>query len=73
MRMSDIVSSLGLTTFPIVGMALFLSVFVGVLVRVTSRRARAELERAAMLPLADDGPQRVRGAGRGDEETEVEA
>ncbi|HMN41093.1 MAG TPA: cbb3-type cytochrome c oxidase subunit 3 [Phycisphaerales bacterium] len=57
MRMSDIVSSLGLSIYPIVGMVLFLGVFVGVIVRIASRRRLAELDRAAWLPLADDaGP-----------------
>lgn len=54
MRMSDIVSSLGLSTFPILGMLLFLSVFIGILINVTRRHRRAELDAAAYLPLADD-------------------
>lgn len=54
MRLTDIVSSLGLTFFPIIGMLLFLSVFVGVLVRVCAKRHRAELDRAAFLPLGDE-------------------
>jgi cbb3-type cytochrome oxidase subunit 3 len=54
MRMSDIVSSLGLSTFPIIGMMLFLSVFVGVIVHVNARRRRDELDAAAHLPLLDD-------------------
>lgn len=54
MSLSDIVGNLGLTLFPIVGMLLFLSVFVGVLVRVTRAEHRRELDEASRLPFDDD-------------------
>jgi len=54
MRMSDVVSSLGSSVYPILGMALFLSVFIGVIVHVTRRHRRSELNGAALLPLAED-------------------
>lgn len=54
MRMSDIMSHLGLAVYPIIGMFLFLSVFVGVVLYVTRRHRRAELDRAAWLPLSED-------------------
>ncbi|MBL8763316.1 MAG: hypothetical protein JNM07_03495 [Phycisphaerae bacterium] len=61
MRLSDIVSSLGLAVYPIIGMLLMLSVYIGALLRVTGRNAERDLEPAALLPLADDAP-RGRGA-----------
>ncbi len=54
MRMSDVISSLGLSIYPIVALVLFLLVFVGVVVKVTRRGERAELQRAALLPLHDE-------------------
>ncbi len=54
MRMSDVMSNLGLAIYPIVGMLLFLSVFVWVVIRVLSRSRCVELDNAALLPLADD-------------------
>ncbi|MCC6428948.1 MAG: hypothetical protein IT435_19270 [Phycisphaerales bacterium] len=54
MRLSDIMSQLGLAAFPIIGMLLFLSVFVGVLFRVTRRHRKAELDYTVLLPLADE-------------------
>ena len=55
MRMSDVISHLGLAVYPIAGMVMFLSVFVGVLIHVTSRGRKLELDGAAFIPLADDG------------------
>ncbi|MBX3378480.1 MAG: CcoQ/FixQ family Cbb3-type cytochrome c oxidase assembly chaperone [Phycisphaeraceae bacterium] len=55
MRMSDVMSGLGLAAFPIAAMALFLLVFVGVIWQVLRKSARAEFDRAAMLPLSDSG------------------
>jgi cbb3-type cytochrome oxidase subunit 3 len=55
MKLSDLVSNLGLSIFPIVGLILFLAVFIGVVIRATSRRRAADLDHAARLPL-DDGP-----------------
>ena len=54
MRMSDIVSSLGLAVYPIAGMLLFLSVFVGVILHVTARRHAKALDTAATLPFCDE-------------------
>ncbi len=54
MRMSDVMSSLGLAIYPIAGMFLFLSVFIGVILQVTARRSRGVLDGAALLPLADE-------------------
>ncbi len=57
MRLSDIMSHLGLAAFPIFGMFLFLSVFVGVLLHVCRGRREAEFAAAARLPLVDDAGQ----------------
>jgi cbb3-type cytochrome oxidase subunit 3 len=54
MRLSDVISHLGLAAFPIFGMLLFLSVFVGVVLHVTRRNRYSEFDAAARLPLADD-------------------
>lgn len=54
MRMTDVISALGLTIFPIVALVLFLAAFVAVLLQVTSKARRSEFDRAASLPLADD-------------------
>jgi cbb3-type cytochrome oxidase subunit 3 len=54
MRLSDVMSHLGLAIYPILGMFLFLSVFVGAIVGVTRRNRRSELDAAAHLPLIDD-------------------
>lgn len=54
MRMSDVVSSMGLAIFPILALVLFLSVFIGVVLQVTRKHRRAELDGAAFLPLAEE-------------------
>ncbi len=54
MRLSDVMSHLDLAAYPIVGMLLFLSVFVGVVLQVTRRQRHDEFAAAARMPLADD-------------------
>lgn len=53
-RLSELVSRLGSPTFPIVSMAIFLTVFVAVAIRTLRRSARDEQARAVRLPLEDD-------------------
>lgn len=53
MRMSDVMSSLGLAAFPIAAMVLFLLVFAGVVRYAMRRSEQDEFDRAAMLPLSD--------------------
>lgn len=60
MRMTDLVSGLNLTLFPIIGLVLFGLVFVVVLVRTLSMSRRRSKD-AASLPL-DDGPTDPAGA-----------
>ncbi len=53
MKLSDVMSGLGLAVFPIIAMALFLTVFAGVIAYVLRRSGKAEFDRAAMLPLSE--------------------
>jgi cbb3-type cytochrome oxidase subunit 3 len=57
MRLSDIISHLNLTTYPIAGLVIFLGVFILVSARALSRRRVHEHAHAASLPLADDTGQ----------------
>jgi cbb3-type cytochrome oxidase subunit 3 len=52
--MTDIISSLGLTAFPIAGLVIFLAVFLAVVFRVARPSRKAELERAGLIPLTDE-------------------
>lgn len=58
MRLSDIMSHLELTTYPIIGLVIFLTVFALVTARTLSRRRAGEYVRAAGLPFEDDAPAR---------------
>lgn len=55
MRMSDIVSHLDLTIFPIVGLVIFVLVFTAVTVRALKTR-KADIARFAALPLDGGEP-----------------
>jgi|JRYH01.1.fsa_nt_gb hypothetical protein len=50
MRPSDIISHLGLTIFPIVGLIIFVAVFAAVTVRALRTR-REDINRFAVLPF----------------------
>lgn len=68
MRMTDLVSGLNLTLFPIIGLVIFGLVFVVVFARaLTMSRKRAK--DAASLPL-DDAPTDPGGAEGGTDESE---
>jgi hypothetical protein len=54
MRLSDVMSHLNLTVYPIVSMVIFLGVFTGVLVRISGRRGRSLRAYAGMA--LEDGP-----------------
>lgn len=54
MRLSDIMSHMSLTTYPIVGLVIFLVVFIAVSARALSRKHAAEYQRASTMPLSDD-------------------
>jgi cbb3-type cytochrome oxidase subunit 3 len=53
MKLSDIMSGLGLSVFPIIAMVLFLTAFAGVVAHALRRSGKAEFDRAAMLPLSE--------------------
>ncbi|MGF1511671.1 MAG: cbb3-type cytochrome oxidase subunit 3 [Myxococcota bacterium] len=52
MRLSELMSSMDLSFYPQVALVIFLAVFIGVVVRLFTRKE--EYERAARLPLEDD-------------------
>ena len=54
MSLSDIVSRLGLGTFPTIALVIFLVVFVAVMTRAFSKRRTKRYEHLAELPLEDD-------------------
>jgi cbb3-type cytochrome oxidase subunit 3 len=53
MRLTDVMSNLGLGIYPILALPLFIGVFVAVVVRTNKRSKRAELDRAGGLPLEE--------------------
>jgi hypothetical protein len=55
MRLSDIMSAMGLAAFPEIGMVIFVVVFAAITVRVFGRRRPELLERYAGMALDDDG------------------
>ncbi len=59
MSLSDIMSNMDLTVYPIIGLVIFLAVFIAVASRALSRRRSVEYARAAALPLEPErGPTR---------------
>ncbi len=55
MRLTDIMSGLNLSIYPQIALVIFVAVFTGMLIRVFSRSRSSEFERAANLPLHEDG------------------
>jgi cbb3-type cytochrome oxidase subunit 3 len=43
-----------LTLLPVIGMLIFFTIFIGVLVRISQRSRSPQYERMAALPLADE-------------------
>ena len=60
MRLSDIMSAMGLAAFPQIGLVIFVIVFAAITVRIYWRRRPEALERYAGMALDQDGE----GAGR---------
>lgn len=56
MRLTDIMSSAGLSIFPQIGLVIFLIVFACVVARVLGRGRNADMDRWARLALHDDAP-----------------
>lgn len=54
MRLSDIMSHMQLTIYPIIGLVIFLIVFGLVAARALSKRRGEEYRRTAQLPLQDE-------------------
>lgn len=55
MRLSDIMSQLGLTFYPQVALIIFLGVFIAVAIRTFRKSRKSDLESMASMPL-DDAP-----------------
>lgn len=55
MRLTDIMSGLHLSIYPQIALVIFVAIFTGVLIRVFSKSRKNEFERAANLPLNEDG------------------
>ena len=56
MRLSDVISHMKLTSFPEIGLVIFLIVFAAIVWRVYLRRGARALESFKSLPLDDDMP-----------------
>lgn len=61
MRLSDIMSRMDLTVWPIAALVIFVGVFILVMGKLFSR-SRSENDRAAAMPLSDDAD--IAGSGR---------
>jgi cbb3-type cytochrome oxidase subunit 3 len=53
MRLSDLIPHLGPTTYTLVSLVIFFSVFVGITIAMMRPSARAEQAHARLLPLED--------------------
>ncbi len=56
MRLSDIMSSMGLAFYPTIALVIFFAVFLVVTVRTYSRRAKPDFDHAASLPFTEASP-----------------
>lgn len=65
MRLSDIMSHMQLTAFPIAGLVIFLITFAVVASRALSKRRRSEYAHTAALPLAEEHAADSRGPEAG--------
>lgn len=54
MKLSEIMSNMGLTSYAEVGLLIFLGVFVAVVFRVYSKKYQPEYEAARFMPLDDE-------------------
>jgi cbb3-type cytochrome oxidase subunit 3 len=57
MKLSDVMSSMGLAFYAEVALVIFFAVFVGVAFHVYRREMRPVYERARLMPLDDETPQ----------------
>ena len=56
MRLTDIMSAMDLAVFPELGLVIFLGVFAAILLRISGRKRREELEPFASMALTSDDP-----------------
>ncbi|MCC6899674.1 MAG: CcoQ/FixQ family Cbb3-type cytochrome c oxidase assembly chaperone [Polyangiaceae bacterium] len=60
MKLSDVMSAMGLAAYAEVSLVIFFAVFVAVVFHVYRRDLRAHWEQASRMPLDDDNPQHPR-------------
>lgn len=60
MKLSDIMSHAGLSSYAQVALVIFLTVFIAIVIRTFWPSRNAELQEAALLPLDDSAADRVR-------------
>lgn len=56
MRLSDIMSSAGLSGYAVIALILFMAAFIAIAIRLFLPSQRKKLERAKRLPLDDGDP-----------------
>lgn len=57
MKLSDVMSSMGLAGYAEIALVIFFTVFVGVVIHVYRRDLSPHFERASRMPLDDENPQ----------------
>ncbi len=60
MKLSDVMSSMGLAAYAEISLVIFFAVFVAVVFHVYRRDLGAHWERASRMPLDDENPQEPR-------------
>lgn len=60
MKLSDVMSAMGLAAYAEVSLVIFFAVFVGVVFHVYRRDLCAHFEKASRMPLDDESPQHPR-------------
>ena len=67
MRLSDIMSKMGLASYAEVALVIFLIAFVAIVIKLVFFSKKSEIDHASRLPLeGDDPPQRHDSSDRGD-------
>jgi len=56
MKLSDVMSAMGLAGYAEIALIIFFAVFLGVVFHVYRREGRLQYERARFMPLRDDVP-----------------
>jgi cbb3-type cytochrome oxidase subunit 3 len=56
MRLSELMSQMGLAVYAEIGLVIFFAVFIGVLIHVNRKKNASIYERARHLPLDDSEP-----------------